>query len=222
MAILLRTARWGVIKISPIPMSDELRTRYEQQVRKPGQKWLDTHPLPEPPAKPERPRDYWRNISPDLAKAFHRRCAYTAMFVNYDAQVDHFVSLDEDRSKAYEWDNFRYCVGWFNSKKRHTRSDQILDPLIVEEDWFELSWRDLQLRGTDQLPNHLRDRAEYMLEKLGLRNGATIIRNRESYLEQFIQEGESALPLIERYAPLVAKAIKKNWHDAVQLIRTAK
>lgn len=222
MAILSRTTWWIVIKIAPLPMSDELRARYEQQVRLPGQKWLDAHPLPAPPAKPERPKDYWRHISPDLARAFHLRCAYTAMFVNHDAQVDHFVSLDEDRSKAYEWDNFRYCVGWFNSKKRHARSDQILDPLDVQDDWFELSWRELQLRVTDQFPSRLRDRAEYMLEKLGLRNGATVIRNRESYLDQFIQEGESALPFIERYAPLVAKAIKKNWPDAGQLIRARK
>lgn len=209
-------------------MSDELRARYEQQVRKPGQKWLDTHPMPEPPAKPERPKDYWRYISTDLAKAFHLRCAYTAMFVNYDAQVDHFVSLDEDRSKAYEWDNFRYCVAWFNAKKQRALSSQVLDPLVVEEDWFELSWPDLQLRTTDRFPEHLRDQAEFMLEKLGLRNHDKVMGNREFYLELFFENGEAALSIIERQAPLVARVIQRNWQEALRLkdtwrlIRTSK
>lgn len=207
-------------------MSEELRARYEQLVRAPGQKWLDAHPLPhvqdKPAQKNRRPHPYWSEIQPDLAKAFHLRCAYTAMWINFDGTVDHAISIDEDRDKAYEWDNFRYCVNWFNSTKRNTPSHQIIDPLIVEEDWFELSWRDLQLRITDRCPADLRQRAEYMLEKRELRKGDKVMRNRETYLDLFETEGESALPFIERCAPLVAKAIKKNWHDAVSLIRKAK
>ena len=31
--------------------------------------------------------------------------------------VDHFMSCHEDRSKAYEWRNYRYCAAWINSSK---------------------------------------------------------------------------------------------------------
>lgn len=198
-------------------MSDELRQRYETNVCDPGRKWLDAHPIPKATERGQRPHPYWSKIQPDLAQAFHLRCAYTAMWINFDGTVDHAISIDEDRTKAYEWDNFRYCVGWFNSKKRNARSHQMLDPLLVESDWFELSWPDLQLKTVNGFPEQLRDKAEFMLEKLELRKGATVMRNRESYLEHFVREGESAMPFIERQAPLVAKVIKKNWQDALRL-----
>jgi hypothetical protein len=214
MALLSRKAEWRVIKIHRQPMSDELRARYEQQVLAPGQKWLETHPVTEGSDKRtfkgQRLPSYWRKIKPDLAKAFHLRCAYTAMCIQYNGEVDHAVSIDEDRTRAYEWDNFRYCVGWFNSKKQNVRSHQILDPMLVEDDWFEITWPDLQLRVTDRCPEHLRPRAEFMLEELGLRNGDTVMRNREFYFEQFEKDGEAALPFIEKEAPLIGRAIRKE------------
>jgi len=73
-----------VIKIHLEPMSDDLRARYEERVHAPGCRWLDSHPVieieaGELAAKKQRPPSYWREIQPDLAKAFHLRCAYTAM-----------------------------------------------------------------------------------------------------------------------------------------------
>jgi hypothetical protein len=132
------------------------------------------------------------------------------MWLAYGGTVDHFISIDEDRSKAYEWDNFRYCDGRFNSRKRCTPSHEMLDPLLVEDGWFELSLPDLQLRITDLCPEHLRGRAEFMLEKLGLRNSEPVIRSRESYWSIYQEHGEAALPIIERQAPLVARAIRKD------------
>jgi len=42
--------------------------------------------------------------------------------------VDHFVSCNEDRQQAYEWSNYRYVEGWFNSSKSKRLSSQLLDP----------------------------------------------------------------------------------------------
>jgi hypothetical protein len=215
MALPPRKADPAVIKIHLEPMSDELRMRYEENVRIPGQRWLEAHPVVEPKAgepapKKQRPPSYWREIQPDLARAFHRRCAYTAMWINYDGEVDHAVSVEEDRTKAYDWDNFRYCVGWFNSKKQDARSHQLLDPLLVEDDWFEVSVPDLQLRMTEKCPEHLRSQAEFMLEDLELRNGEKVMLNRETYWNLYEEEGEAALRFIEREAPLVARAIRKD------------
>jgi hypothetical protein len=192
-----------VIKIHLEPITDELRLRYEECVLVPGKRWLAAN-------NEQRPRPYWREVQTDLANAFHLRCAYTAMWLNYSGTLDHFVSIDEDRSKAYDWDNFRYCDGRFNSKKRSTRSHELLDPLCVEDGWFELSLPDLQLHITTLCPEHLRNQAEFMLEKLGLRNGEPVMRSREAYLRIYQEHGESALPIIERLAPLVARAIRKD------------
>ena len=45
-------------------------------------------------------------------------CAYSAMYESVGT-VDHFVSFHEDRSKAYEWGNYRYSAGWVNSSKQN-------------------------------------------------------------------------------------------------------
>lgn len=132
------------------------------------------------------------------------------MAIKYDGEVDHAVSIDEDRAKTYDWENFRYCVAWFNSKKQNARSHQILDPMIVEDDWFELSWPDLQLHATHRCPEHLRSQSEFMLEELELRNGDKVMRNRETYDALYREHGEGALPFIEKEAPLVAQAIRKE------------
>lgn len=188
-------------------MSDELRVRFEEKVRAPGHRWLEAH---RSDAGKRRPPDLWREILVDLADTFHRRCAYTAMWINCDGTVDHFVSIDEDLERAYDWDNLRYCAGWFNSKKQHIRSSDILDPLVVEDGWFELSWPDLQLRITDRCPEALRPGAERMLEDLGLRNGRRVIENRRAYRALFDRHGAPALQQIEEEAPLVARAIRDN------------
>jgi hypothetical protein len=196
-----------MIAIRRKPMSGELRARFDEKVAVPGRRWLEAHHAD---TANGRPPDYWREVLPNLADAFHRRCAYTAMWLNCDGTVDHFVSIDEDRRRAYEWDNFRYCAGWFNSKKQHMRSADLLDPLCVEDGWFELSWPDLQLRISEACPPAARSRAERMLEDLDLRDGRRVIENRRAYRDLFFRHGVEALPQIEEQAPLVARAIREN------------
>ena len=118
--------------------------KFEAKVRAPGLRWLAENPAPEPrPGEPalrqKRLPSYWLEVRDDLADAFYERCAYTAMWLSHPGEVDHFVSIEEDRSKAYEWQNLRYCAGWFNSSKQGIPSKNILDPLEVEDDWFELT-----------------------------------------------------------------------------------
>jgi hypothetical protein len=158
-----------MIRVDRKPLIDEARARYETSVLGPGRRWLEAHSLTqaepgEPAPKQERPPDYWCRIREELADAFHDRCAYTAMWLSHPGTVDHFVSIDEDRSRAYDWDNFRYCAGWINSSKQALRSSQLLDPLEIEDDWFEIILPSLELRVTDRCPEHLRERAELMLD----------------------------------------------------------
>lgn len=132
-----------MIRVVRKPMTDEIRARYEARVLEPGRRWLEANPpVPakarEPAPKQKRLPALWREVCEELADAFHDRCAYSAMWLSHPGEVDHFVSIDEDRSRAYDWDNFRYCAGWINSSKQSLRSSQLLDPLEIEDDWFEL------------------------------------------------------------------------------------
>ncbi len=170
-------------------------------VREPGRRWLAEHPT----SKSYPP--YWRKVSAELEAAFHGRCAYTAMALMGPGTVDHFVSLDEDRSQGYEWRNYRHAAAWMNSKKSALRSDQILDPCEIGEDWFELSLPGCELRVTERCPEALRDRARFMLRRLGLDHGPDVLRCRKKWLELH----EKGLPFVEldARAPLLARAIRK-------------
>lgn len=201
-----------MIAVERAAMTEELRAKLDEKVVGPGQRWLDAH---REDAVAKRPPDFWREVMSDLASAFHRRCAYTAMWINCDGSVDHFVSIDEDRARAYDWENFRYCAGWFNSKKQHARASALIDPLAVADGWFELSWPDLQLGVTELCPLELRAKAAYMLDALELRNGDKVIKNRRAYRDLFERHGPSALPILDEQAPLVARAIRKHGLAAV-------
>src|SRR5262249_43308302 len=138
---------------------------FDEHVRKPGLRWLAENPAQ------KRPPDHWRKVIGELAVAFESRCAYTAMRLMEPGTVDHFVSIDEDRSKTYEWENYRYAATWVNSTKGALRSGQILDPCEIGEDWFEIVLPSLHLCVTERCPEVLRPRALFMLKRLGLDHG---------------------------------------------------
>lgn len=73
----------------------------------------------------------------ELTDAFGALCAYSAMYEPVGT-VDHFVSVDDDRSQAYSWDNYRFCAAWINSSKKSLRSTRLIDPFEVVNEWFEV------------------------------------------------------------------------------------
>ena len=129
------------------------------------------------------------------------------------ATVDHFVSCNENRKLSYEWSNYRYVEGWFNSSKNKHPSASLLDPFEIQEGWFEVDLPSLQLRLTDAVPPELSERAKFTLEKLPLRDDERVIRQRRAWLKMY--EQGTPLAVIEQKAPLIAQAIRRqNWPQA--------
>ncbi|MEB3336577.1 MAG: hypothetical protein VKJ46_03875, partial [Leptolyngbyaceae bacterium] len=124
----------------------------------------------------KRPRDLWSPFKSPLADGFHKLCGYSAM-LDLGGTVDHYLSCKNHRSLAYEWSNYRFCSGWINSSKR-ALDDQVLDPFQVEDDWFEILLPSLQLVLTASVPDSERDRAEFTLQRLGLKDDERILRQR--------------------------------------------
>ena len=91
---------------NPIAEPDE----FDQKCRKTGLDWLIANP------ECKRPKDLWSPFRHDLANGFSDRCGYGAMWIS-SGTVDHFVSIDADKTLAYEWANYRYIEGWINSSK---------------------------------------------------------------------------------------------------------
>lgn len=122
--------------------------------------------------------------------------------------VDHFVSCNEDRAKAYEWSNYRYASAWLNSSKQRLISTEILDPYLVEDGWFKIILPSLQLVLSETVPEALRAKAEFVLERLHLRDDERVIRQRREYYRMY-QAGELSLDGLARMAPLIARAVEQ-------------
>jgi hypothetical protein len=173
---------------------------FDRTCRQRGNAWLADHP------GAERPRPFWREFVGDLAEAFAQRCGYSAIMIP-NGTVDHFLSWKRRPDLAYEWSNFRYVDGRINSKKQ-LADDEVLDPFEVDDDWFEIILPSLQLRLTDQVPEALRERAQYTIERLGLSHDEQIVTYRAQWYCQY-HCGDLSLRGLHRVAPLLARAIEQ-------------
>jgi hypothetical protein len=178
---------------------------FVERVEQRGAKWLAEH------AGAARPADYWSEFKAALADAFNGLCAYSVLFEPVGT-VDHFVSVDEDRTKASEWLNYRYASAWINSSKQSLRSNQILDPFTIGEGWFEIILPSLQLVTTERVPADYRERAEHVLTRLRLRDDERVLRQRREWYRMY-QEGELTLQGLAKKAPLIAAAVRRQEGD---------
>ena len=174
---------------------------FDETVRRPGRHWLESHP------ESDRPKPFWNAVKFDLADAFGWLCGYSAMYEPVGT-VDHYLSINNRRDRAYEWDNYRYSAGWINSSKQ--QADQtVLDPFEVEDGWFQILLPSLQLQLSDDIPNEHKDKAEFTLNRLHLRDDERVIRQRREWYRMF-QEGELPLERLRKKAPLIARAIENQ------------
>ena len=183
-----------MIRFERVPEPED----FDAEARVPGRAWFTANPT-------GRPKDYWTPFKGKLAEGFRNLCAYSAMYEPVGT-VDHFVSCYEDRSKAYDWQNYRYCAAWINSSKGNVPAGDLLDPFEIEDGWFELHLPSLQLRVSASIPAELRDRAEFVLISLHLRDDERVMRQRQEWYGMY-QSGELSLGGLEGKAPLIAAAI---------------
>lgn len=174
---------------------------FDERCRQRGNRWLEDHP------EAGRPRDYWSEFKKLLADGFFDLCAYTVMYAP-NGTVDHYLSCKNYRHLAYEWANYRFCADWLNKSKLNA-DDTVLDPFQVQNGWFEILLPSLQMIVTDQVPDHSRDKAQYTLKRLRLRDHESVIRQRREWYRMY-QEGELTLAGLSKKAPLIAAAIEKQ------------
>lgn len=120
--------------------------------------------------------------------------------------VDHWVSIHEDRSRAYDWTNYRFASPWMNACKARVLSTEILDPYDVQDGWFEVLLPSLQLVVTEALPEEIRGRAERVLHRLRLADDERVLRQREEWYRMY-RSRQLTLEGLARRAPLIARAV---------------
>ncbi|NJN68827.1 MAG: hypothetical protein HC884_20060 [Chloroflexaceae bacterium] len=179
---------------------------FDEEVRQPGNAWLQQHP------DTERPRDFWSPFKPHLEAGFRKLCGYTAMLTT-DGTVDHYLSCKNYPELTYEWRNYRFVSPRINSSKQDV-DDRVLDPFQVTDGWFEILLPSLQLVMTDAVPADECERATFTLERLHLRDGETVIRQRREWYKRY-EQGEMPLELLDKFAPLIARAVRKQMEAEV-------
>lgn len=153
-------------------------TDFDDTVRKRGLDWLKTH------AGAPRPCPFWNQCLSDLASSFSNLCGYAAMLDPTGGTVDHYLSWKNYPDEAYNWGNYRFASGPLNSSKK-TADDQVLDPFEIGPNWFEIILPSLQLQVTNAVPAAKKEKAEYTLKRLKLRDGERVIRWRQSWYKLY-------------------------------------
>ncbi|MGY5957121.1 HNH endonuclease [Kosakonia sp. BK9b] len=180
---------------------------FDEKCRQKGAQWLLDHPKASRPKGNRRPKDFWSPFKGALATASKDLCAYGAMY-EPAGTVDHFDSVDNNESLAYEWTNYRFSSGWINSSKN--KATTILDPFIVEDGWFEILLPSLQLVTVPaNIPEQYKQIAEATLTRLHLRDDERVIRQRRKWLAMF-QSNKLTLDGLHEMAPLIARAVEKQ------------
>jgi hypothetical protein len=179
---------------------------FDRDCRGPGNAWLAVNPDKDPHKNP-----LWTAYLDQLRAAFENRCGFLAMYI-HSGTVDHWISIKTDRTRAYEWSNFRFVDGVVNSAKKPSWDGKLLDPFEVQDGWFEILLPSLQLVIADIPDEAMRARAEFTLEKLHLQNGEDVVRQRQEWMKMY----EEGLPLdiLRKVAPLLARAVEKRDRQA--------
>jgi len=174
---------------------------FDTKVRKPGRKWSKVNP------KAARPKPLWEYCIQPLRDGFGDLCGYAAMLDATGGTVDHYLSYKNHPQLAYEWSNYRFASAALNASKKNA-DNSVLDPYEVGAGWFEILLPSLQMRTTNVVPAELREKAEFTLRRLNLRDGERIVRWRQKWHAMYVS-GKLSLDGLRTVAPLIADAVER-------------
>lgn len=152
---------------------------------------------------------FWREIIPDLLKAYNRICAYACVYIapiTGSATVDHMVPVSRSWRDAYRWSNYRLACSLMNSRKKD--AEDVLDPFAMGTDWFHMELVGFRLKPNPILDRQTQQQIKDTIERLGL-NDREFRDAREAYYEAY-QSAETSFSRLEREAPHMALEIKRQ------------
>jgi hypothetical protein len=188
---------------------------FDANCRIPGAAWLAANPT----NNCHDACHLWLPFRPALRRGFSRRCGYLAIKLHVGGVVDHLVSCNEDRTKAFEWPNYRYASENVNSRKQalDRKKIKVLDPFTVKAGWFRVILPSFELVITDAVDPGLRQLAQFTIRELGLDKGHEAIEARWSAYESHWNDGEIDLVGLRRDAPLIAEAVEARRREGKPL-----
>jgi 5-methylcytosine-specific restriction endonuclease McrA len=156
---------------------------------------------------PTEYKPYWTKCLGDLMTAYDFVCAYTCIRIHPGTgarSVDHFFPKSQSWDQVYEWSNYRLCCTQINAKKG-THPD-VIDPFLVQPDWFELELVGFQVLPGKDLDAPTRSRVQANIDRLDL----NAFKNyREAAAEDYWR-GDIKYNILQRESPFVARELKRQ------------
>lgn len=150
---------------------------------------------------------YWTRILDDLMDSYREICAYSCFRIHPVTgarSVDHVAAKTRAWHSVYEWHNYRLASSLLNARKGNF--DDVLDPVEIQEGWFELELVGFQVKPASGLPEAIRASSQDTIDRLGLND---FCREREERAEDYWAVDISFRVLL-REAPFVAKELRRQ------------
>lgn len=205
----------------PVTRQDE-PAYFNNQIRRPGRAFLRRRPAPT--TQQIRSNNLWRLCHDDLHYLYGGICAYSAQWTPRQrrpasiehSSVDHFVPISAKHNLAYEWNNYRLARARVNSNKGD--STDVLDPFLIQPDWFVINFRTFLIRPNDGLSAALEGQIEDSITQLGL-NDNDFVGERVGLLQAYA-EGPPAgvdFTFLEQRYPFIAYELTRQGEvDAIR------
>lgn len=200
---LLRGAAWGgaLIRVQKRPEYPG----FDAEVRQPGAVFL--HQCPHPTSKDFKKKNFWSRAAKELHAVYGGICAYTAMYLAEQGSVDHFLPKNSHPLLAYEWSNYRLASGRVNNAKGN--QENILDPFLLQDDWFFLDLPSCMLKANPVLTKRLRSQIDGTIRGLKLNSDDYYAQERCNILMEYAR-GNIALDFMKHRYPFLAKEILRQ------------
>jgi hypothetical protein len=152
---------------------------------------------------------FWRDALHDMMRAYHRVCAYMAVYIEEitgAGTVDHMIPRSVEWRHVHEWDNYRLACSLMNSRKNDAIA--VLDPFRVKAGWFELDLVGFQVKPAEIVSPHIQRRVDRTIAKLRL-NDKDCRDARGRYATEY-WNGEISYSFLSRRAPFVAMELGRQ------------
>lgn len=152
---------------------------------------------------------YWRDVLPEMRKAYHGRCAYLAMYLEPatgSPSVDHVVPRSQSWRLVYEWDNYRLAASLINGKKSDL--ELVLDPCAIEPNLFALDFVSMEVIAGPAATGAARKQVDDTIAILGLNAPDCVDQRSEYYIDY--REGDITLRWLEKRAPFIAQELRRQ------------
>ncbi len=167
------------------------------------------------PGAPKLPK-YWKSAADDLYAAYRGICAYTCMYFVAPGSVDHFLPKSRRPDLAYEWSNYRLAIAQVNSYKGE--STDVLDPFVVQDDWFVLDFPSCLVRAAYGLSSALTEQIEKTVKVLKLNDADHFVQERCNVAIDFLNGHFSFDFLSRRYSFLAGEIQRQGGKDVLSAI----